>query len=215
MSEMHPDSELRSADYASRKGEIVVRPHTYDGIREYDQMLPRWWLVIFFVTLALFPGYWSLYYHFGWSRPDGEKVEGHLAAIERQKAKELADTLAKLDDSTLINVWAADDAVVKAGRETFAANCIACHGENLSAKIDLGNGQSVALPGLPLTDGVWKYGPKPMDIFKLIHDGTPADSTGHNGARMEAWGQKMPPLKIAELTAFLIRENPKDFPPGR
>ena len=53
-----------------------------------------------------------------------------------------------------------------------------------------------------------------MDIFKLIHDGTPAESTGHNGARMEAWGQKMAPMKIAELTAFLIRENPNDFPAG-
>ena len=212
---MKPDSELREAEYATDKGEVVLRPHTYDGIREYDQMLPRWWLAIFFGCIAFFPGYWVLYYHFGWFHSDAEVVQQELAVIEEAKAKELAATLAKLDDNTLIGTWSTDDAVVKAGHATFEANCIACHGQNLSAKIDLGNGQSVALPGLPLNDGTWKYGSRPMDLFKLIHDGTPPSSTGHNGARMEAWGQKMAPAKIAELTAFLIRENPKDFPAGK
>jgi hypothetical protein len=28
---------------------------------------------------------------------------------------------------------------------------------------------------------------------------------------MEAWGQKMAPLQIAQLTAYLIHENPQDF----
>jgi cytochrome c oxidase cbb3-type subunit 3 len=64
---------------------------------------------------------------------------------------------------------------------------------------------------MSLSDGQWKYGAKPMDVFKLINEGTPADSTGHNGARMQAWGQMLSPKQIAELTAFLIARNPKDF----
>jgi hypothetical protein len=51
-----------------------------------------------------------------------------------------------------------------------------------------------------------------MDIFKLINAGTPPESAGHNGAKMEAWGQKLPPIKVAELVAFIMRQNPKDFP---
>jgi cytochrome c oxidase cbb3-type subunit 3 len=94
---------------------------------------------------------------------------------------------------------------------TFMANCIACHGQDLAAKIDIGGGQSVPLPGLSLTDGQWKYGGKPMDIFRLINEGTPADSPGHIGAKMEAWGQKLPPIQIAELTAFLISRNSAEF----
>lgn len=43
-----------------------------------------------------------------------------------------------------------------------------------------------------------------MDIFRIINEGNRADSPGHNGAKMEAWGQKMPPVQVAELTAFII-----------
>jgi cytochrome c oxidase cbb3-type subunit III len=208
---MSADPETPRAEYASKKGEVVLRSHEYDGIQEYDQMLPNWWLFIFLGSLAFFVGYWVLYYNFGFFHDDQEVITRKIAQIEEVKAKELDEMLAKLTDDALINQWATDDTVVAAGKEIFLSNCIACHGQDLSAKIDIGNGQSVSLPGLPLTDGVWKYGSKPMDIFKLINEGTPANSTGHNGAKMEAWGQKMPPLQIAQLTAFLIRENPKDF----
>lgn len=209
---MSSDPEIKIATYADKKGEIVMRPHEYDGIQEYDQTLPRWWLVIFYGALIFFPACWLAYYQFGWMRPDGERVQAGMAQIEKVKAKALDEMLAKLDDSALINKWAKDDQVVSMGLETFLANCTACHGQNLAARIDIGNGQSVPLPGLPLNDGQWKYGAKPMDLFSIINNGTPADSAGHNGARMEPWGQKMAPLKIVELVSYLIRENPKDFP---
>ncbi|MFT4177499.1 MAG: cbb3-type cytochrome c oxidase N-terminal domain-containing protein [Luteolibacter sp.] len=207
-----PDPKIKVADYAKEKGEIVVRPHVYDGILEYDQKLPNWWLFIFFATLVFFPLCWLFYYQFGMMKTDGEVVEARMAEIEQTKADALNAMLAKLDDTALIEQWAKDESAVANGRETYMANCTACHGADLTAKMELGGGQSVALPGLSLKDGEWKYGGKPMDIFKIINDGTPADSPGHNGARMEAWGQKMSPLKVTELVAFLISENPKDFP---
>ncbi|MFT3992540.1 MAG: cbb3-type cytochrome c oxidase N-terminal domain-containing protein [Luteolibacter sp.] len=206
------DPRHRVADYAKEKGEIVIRPHVYDGIQEYDQKLPNWWLFIFFVTLVFFPLCWLIYYQFGAMKTDGEVVESRMAQIEETKTKALNDMLAKLDDAALIQKWAKDETAVANGRETFMANCTACHGQDLSAKMDLGNGQTASLPGLPLTDGHWKYGSKPMDVFKIINEGTPADSAGHNGARMEAWGRKMSPMKVTELVAFLISRNPKDFP---
>ena len=78
--------------------------------------------------------------------------------------------------------------------------------QDLAAKIDIGNGQSVALPGLPLTDGEWKFGGKPMDIYKLVMDGSPTESTGHNGAKMTAWGPVLGPGKVAEVTAYVISQ---------
>lgn len=209
---MSSDQQIKVAAYASKKGEVVVRPHEYDGIQEFDQTLPNWWLFIFYGALGFFVVFWLAYYQFGLMRPDGEVVAAKMAEIEKVKSKALEDMLASLDDSSLVNKWAADDAVVARGLETYMVNCTACHGQDLSAKMDIGNGQVVPLPGLPLTDGVWKYGARPMDIFKLINAGTPPESQGHNGARMEAWGQKMAPIKIAELTALIIRENPKEFP---
>jgi cytochrome c oxidase cbb3-type subunit 3 len=208
---MSSDPEIKVAHYASKKGEVVLRPHEYDGIQEYDQVLPNWWLFIFYGALIFFPVCWVLYYQFGFMLPDGEEVRIKMARIEKVKAKELEAMLAKLDDNALVNQWAKNDQTVANGGETYMANCTACHGQDLTAKMDVGNGQSISLPGLPLTDGEWKYGSRPMDIFKLINAGTPADSAGHNGAKMEAWGQKMAPMKIVELVSFIIRENPKEF----
>jgi cytochrome c oxidase cbb3-type subunit III len=208
---MSSDPETKIASYASKKGEIVVRPHEYDGIQEYDQTLPNWWLFIFYGALIFFPACWLFYYQFGYMRPDGETVDAAMMEVRKVKAKALDEMLARLDDGALVNKWAKDEQTVSNGRETYLANCTACHGQNLSAKMELGDGQLIPLPGLPLTDGEWKYGGKPMDIFKLINNGTPADSPGHNGAKMEAWGQKMSPMKIVELVSFIIRENPKEF----
>ena len=69
----------------------------------------------------------------------------------------------------------------------------------------------VPLPGLPLNDGQWKFGGKPMDIFKLINEGSPPESTGHNGAKMQVWGQTLSPKQIAEVTAYLITKLPDEF----
>ncbi len=209
---MSSDPEIKIAHYASKKGEVVMRPHEYDGIQEYDQMLPNWWLFIFYGALVFFPVLWLGYYQFGWMKSDSERVDARMAEIAAVKAKALDEMLSRLDDGALVNQWAMDDQVVANGRETYMANCIACHGQDLAATMDVGNGQAIPLPGLSLTDGEWKYGARPMDLFKLINDGTPPESSGHNGARMEAWGQKMPPIKVVELVAFLIRENPGDFP---
>ena len=206
-----PQNEPR-AEYASKKGEVVLRPHEFDGIQEYDQKLPNWWLFIFFASIVFFFGYWLVYYNFNLIGTDKEAIEKQLTLIEQKKKDALGEMLAKLNDKVLVNEFGQDPDFVAAGKELFTANCIACHGQNLTAAIDLGGGQSVNLPGLSLVDGTWKYGPKPMDIFKLINEGTPADSPGHNGAKMEAWGQKLPPIQVAQLTAYLLHENPKEFP---
>jgi cytochrome c oxidase cbb3-type subunit 3 len=208
---MSDEQEIHKAQYASKKGEVVLREHTYDGIQEYDQTLPNWWLFIFFGALLFFFGYWIAYYQFGWAKTDAQKIEEAMAVISDAKAKALEEMLAKLSDDALVNDWATDPSRVAAGEMIYMANCIACHGQDLKAAIDIGGGQTVALPGLSLTDGEWKYGGKPMDIFRLINQGTPADSPGHNGAKMEAWGQKIPPVQIAELTAFLISRNAAEF----
>ncbi len=208
---MSDEPEIRQAQYAQKKGEIVLREHEYDGIQEYDQVLPNWWLVIFFGALLFFFGYWIAYYQFGWSKTDAKRIEVAMAVIADAKSKALEEMLAKLTDEALVNEWATDPAIVANGEITYMANCIACHGQDLAAKIDIGGGQSVNLPGRSLTDGQWEYGSKPMDIFKIINEGTPANSAGHNGAKMEAWGQKMPPLQIAEMTAFIISRNQTEF----
>ena len=207
-----PPAEPKTGDFATEAGEVVVREHVYDGIREYDQKLPNWWLTTFFVAIAWFVVHWAVYYNAGAWRSDGQKLADRLGVIEQRKQEQLAATLATLDDQTLVTKWAADPVILAAGEATYVGTCNACHGADLSATMDVG-GVKIPLPGLPLTDGQWKFGGKPMDIFKLVNDGSPPESDGHNGARMEAWGRKLGPQKVAEVTAYVISRLP-EFKPG-
>lgn len=208
---MSDEPEIRRAQFAEKEGEVVLREHEYDGIQEYDQKLPNWWLVIFIAALVFFFGYWIAYYHLGWMKSDEAKIQAAMQRIETAQKKALDEMLAKLNDEALVNEWASDPARVASGREIYMVNCTACHGQDLAAKIDVGGGQFVNLPGRSLTDGQWEYGAKPMDIFRIINNGTPPESPGHNNAKMEAWGLKLPPVQIAELTAYIISENLTEF----
>lgn len=202
--------EIKRGSYAKEKGEVILREHEYDGIQEFDQKLPNWWLFTFYGGIVWFVVYWALYYHTEVYRTDQEKIIAEVAALYEKKEAELADTLASLDDETLVSKWAADPSIVASGEATYSVNCAACHGQDLSGVMDVA-GNRIPLPGLPLTDGEWKYGASPMDVFRIINDGTPADSPGHNGAKMQAWGQMLTPRQVAEVTAYLISKNPGDF----
>ena len=204
------NQEPKRGHFAKEKGEVILREHEYDGIQEYDQKLPNWWLFTFYGAIVFFIGYWGLYYNTEALKTDRQNIVEAITNIQKAKDAELEKTLASLDDSTLVHNWATDPAIVSAGEATYLTNCSACHATDLSATMDVG-GNKIPLPGLSLTDHQWKFGGKPMQIFSLINQGSPADSTGNNGAKMQAWGQTLSPKKIAELVAFIIAKLPDDF----
>ena len=202
--------EPKRGHFAKEKGEVILREHEFDGIQEYDQKLPNWWLFTFYGAIVFFVGYWSLYYHTNVLKTDRQIITEAIATVQKAKNAELEKTLSSLTDAKLVHQWATDSSITSAGEATFLTNCSACHAADLSAIMVVG-GNKIPLPGLPLTDGVWKFGGKPMQIFKLINAGSPPESTGNNGAKMQAWGQTLTPKQIAELVAFIISKVPNDF----
>jgi cytochrome c oxidase cbb3-type subunit 3 len=205
------NQEPKRGHFAKEKGEVILREHEYDGIQEYDQKLPNWWLFTFYGAIIFFVGYWGLYYHTGALKTDRQNIIEAITAIQKARDAELEKTLASLDDSTLVHNWATNPAIVSSGEATFLTNCSACHAADLSATMDAGGGNKIPLPGLSLTDHQWKFGGKPMQLFKLINEGSPADSTGNNGAKMQPWGQTLSPKQVAELVSFIIAKVPDDF----
>ena len=202
--------EPKRGHFAKEKGEVILREHEYDGIQEYDQKLPNWWLFTFYGAIVWFIGHWAVYYHTSALKDDRQLVQESIIAVQEKKSAELEKTLAKLDDSVLVHEWAANPEIVAAGEATFLTNCSACHAADLSATMLAGT-VTVPLPGLPLNDHEWKFGGKPMDLFKLINDGSPPESDGHNGAKMQAWGQSLSPKQIAEVVSYIITKVPEDF----
>ena len=202
--------EPARGNFAKKKGEVVLREHEYDGIQEYDQKLPNWWLFTFYGAIVFFVFFWAINYHFGWLKSDHDRITEKILAVHAAKNAELEKTLATLDDTKLVHEWSRDAALVSAGEAVYLTNCSACHAADLSGTMAAG-GAKIPLPGLPLDDGQWKFGARPMDIFKIINDGSPAESTGNNGAKMQAWGQTLTPKQVAEVTAFIISRVPADF----
>jgi len=202
--------EPKRGHFAKEKGEIILREHEFDGIQEYDQKLPNWWPFTFYGAIVWFVVHWALYSPTHTLKDGNQEVIQEIPAVQKKKAAELEAAVAKLDDATLVHVWAKDPSLVASGEATFLTNCTACHGADLSATMTVGT-TKVPLPGLPLTDRQWKFGSKPMELFKLINAGSPPESTGHNGAKMQAWGQTLSPKQIAEVVSYLITKLPEDF----
>lgn len=201
----------KRGQFAKAKGEIILREHEFDGIQEFDQKLPNWWLFTFYGAITFFVGYWFVYYGTTLVKNPQQAVTEQILAVQAAQLVELNKAIADLSDGKLVHEYATNALYVAAGRATFMKNCIPCHGVDLSATQDDGKGRKIPLPGLPLTDHVWKFTNKPMGLFDLINKGSPPESTGNNGARMEAWGQKLSPVEIAQVLSFVISNTPEDF----
>jgi len=135
--------------------------HEYDGIREFDNALPRWWLYGFYFTIA-FSIVYVVNYHVlptpWWGRAgqvaeyDAEVRDAQQLAAARPAAPGAAVALVALTDPTSL----------KRGQEIFEGDhlCHACH------RKDLGG-----LVGPNLSDALWIHGCTPSDLVKNIASG--------------------------------------------
>ena len=174
----------------------VLREHLYDGIQEYDQKLPNWWLASWYIFIVLFVVYWVLYYQFDFFPEDKDRLEAAVAKIEQKKATELEKLMSSLDNDVLWQM-SQNSTIVSAGKATIEINCVACHGTDLSATMN-----GVKLPGEPLNDATWKYGGKPMEVFAIVKGGSPDATKG-----MVAWEPTLGPKKVAEVVAYVLSHH--------
>jgi cytochrome c oxidase cbb3-type subunit 3 len=111
-------NEPKRGSFAGKKGEIIIREHEYDGIQEYDQKLPNWWLFTFYGAIAWFLVYWVLYYNAGAYQTDHEKVTGKIAEVEAAPDRaRSAERVARRRQALL--AMAKDPGVIAAGREIY------------------------------------------------------------------------------------------------
>lgn len=205
------EAQPKTALYADDDNKVVLRPHVYDGIQEYDQKLPNWWLFTFYIMIVWFVAWWVAYYQFGFGKSDEQEIAEAMALVQDRKEQELETLLVDLDNRSFVTDWATSDVALANGQDAFTTHCVACHGADLTATLTIPGSDPIPLPGISLVDGEWKFGGEPMDVFKIINEGSPPESEGHNGAKMEPWGDKLPAKTIAEVTAYVISKNKEEF----
>lgn len=130
--------------------------HEYDGIKECDNQLPRWWLWIFYVTVIHSFGY-MVYYHMGGGISQVERFERELKAERAVKVAEMADKPIQTAD---VEAATKDSKSMISAKGLFAEKCSSCHAADGGGGI-----------GPNLTDAYWIHGSRPEQVAKVISDG--------------------------------------------
>ncbi len=160
--------------------------HAFDGIEEYDNPLPKWWLFLFIGTivfaltyLTLYPGLGNWKGLLGWSSAGQWEKE-----VQEAEAKygPLYASFAEKPIEALQN----DAQALDIGRRLFLNNCAVCHGSNARGGLGFPN----------LTDNDWLYGGTPDRIVETITNG--------RNAMMPAWGEVLGEDGVKNVAAYVL-----------
>ncbi len=168
--------------------------HSFDGIEEYDNPLPKWWFWLFVGTLVFSVGYLILYPGLGnWKGILPGYENGWTGANEWQKEMDKADAkfgpiFAKYAAMPVEEV-AKDPQALKMGSRLFASNCSVCHGSDAKGAYGFPN----------LTDNDWRWGGEPETIKASIMN-------GRHGV-MPGWGEVIGEQGVADVAAFVLTNH--------
>jgi cytochrome c oxidase cbb3-type subunit 3 len=161
--------------------------HEWDGIKELNTPLPRWWILTFYATIVWAIGYWVVYpawplvtgyttglFHYS-TRASVTEELANLEAMRGEKMKVLGNaSLAEIEkDPALLALARAR------GKTVFADNCAPCHGSG-----------GAGAKGFPnLNDDDWLWGGTLDQIMQTIQYGARSgDAKAHEG-QMLAFGR--------------------------
>lgn len=190
------DSKNKNARTAS---DPATTGHSWDGVEEFNNPLPRWWLLIFYATIVWSFAYWIVYpawplisSHtqgaFQWNSRTAVKED--LSALQAQRA----ETIQRLASATPGEIVKSPELVALAraqGRATFLDNCAGCHGVG-----------AAGAKGYPnLNDDDWIWGGTLKEIEQTIRYGVRfGHDKGWQGPVMPAFGRESL-LKSREIDA--------------
>jgi len=162
--------------------------HQWDGIKELNTPLPRWWLWLFYACIVWSFGYWIVY-------PSWPLVSGYTSGILNYSARgKLAEDVQTANAIRLKQAEGLENASLESivgnvqlrgmalaqGKAAFGDNCAPCHGS--------GGGGGRGFPNL--LDDDWLWGGKLTDIQTTITHGirSPTDESTRV-SQMPAFGR--------------------------
>lgn len=177
------------------KAEDKILDHNYDGILEYDNPLPGWWVYLFIITV-IWGVLYMFYYHVAGMGPGQEKE--YLAEFKQTGAE--AEALA----AKMKQMWAnvnfvavTEPAQIDEGKAIFTKNCVSCHGNAGEGGI-----------GPNLTDNYWIHGGGIENVMKTIINGVPEKG-------MISWKPLLKPEEVQKVSSYLLTLQGTNPPNGK
>jgi cytochrome c oxidase cbb3-type subunit 3 len=144
-----------------KDGKVETTGHVYDGLEEFNNPMPRWWMWLFYITivfaviyLVLYPGFGSFSGKLGWRSAGQYQEEVKLAEAE-------VGPMFEKYKATDLKALAADSKANAMGERLFLTYCAQCHGSDARGNKGFPN----------LADRDWLYGGDPETIKLSILNG--------------------------------------------
>ena len=166
---------------SSEPRDPLLIDHEADGIRELDNLLPRWWVWLFYLT-TIFAFVYMGYYHV-FKAGDLQAAEYSREAKQGEEIK--AASLAKFESSIGTLAPERDKALLAKGQQIFLQMCAPCHRPD-------GGG----LVGPNICDDYWIHGSNYVDTVKTIVNGVPEKGT-------ITWRGVLKPNEIQAVASFI------------
>lgn len=184
--------------------------HEWDGIKELDTPMPRWWLWTMYATIIWSIGYWIVMpawplissYTAGMigysSRASLENVMSEAAAAHATDRAALVTTeLSEVQDDQQTYQYA-----LRGGKSAFAVNCSQCHGSGAQGA-----------PGFPnLNDDEWLWGGSVDSIYETIKYGIRSDHDDTRLGEMPAFldDELLEPAQINDVAEYVLSLSEPD-----
>ena len=162
----------------------LLLDHEYDGIQEFDNPMPRWWVYIFWATIVFSVLYWVNVPGVGVGEGQIADYDRDMAVAAAVAAKQRATEPAGASSDQLM-AMTKDAAVLALGKEAFTQSCAACHRADAGGQI-----------GPNLTDDYWLHGAAVEQIHKVVADGVLEKG-------MPPWGKVLKPAQLDAVVAYV------------
>jgi cytochrome c oxidase cbb3-type subunit 3 len=185
-----------------KKQEVETTGHSWDGIEEYNNPLPRWWLITTYLCIIWGIGYAIAYPSIplpGGATPGllgyssrGE-VAADIAAVEAQNAP-LVEKINTLELAAIADDPEVGSFAINGGRAVFQTFCAQCHGSGAQGAV-----------GYPtLIDDDWLWGGTIEDIHQTISHGIRYEADlDTRASQMPAFGEFLSKEEIGQLVEYV------------
>ena len=174
----------------------VMLDHDYDGIKELDNVLPPWWVYLFYGCVVFAIVYLVRFEVYG-DYNQAEEFEAEMAQADLD-IKEYLKTAPDMMDKESVTLLT-DAPSLAEGKAIFTTNCVACHRADAGGAI-----------GPNLTDEYWILGGGIKNVFNTLVEG------GRSGKGMISWKDQLKPTEMQKVASYVLSlqgSNPKEPKP--